>query len=165
GKLVPTASGDTPIVTVAETLIKRSTRSREILLVRTAPQAALLLAALLLAWIHVNRGLQPLTDLAEDIETRGHDNLTPVQSEGLPREARILASRLNELFARVSSALQATDRFVGDAAHQLRTPLTSLVLHAEAAERAGESDTRSRALRNLRGAAERAVRLGQQLLV
>ena len=168
GRLAPTASGDMPIVSVAETLIKRSTLTREILVVMVAPQAALLLAALLLAWINVNHGLKPLTDLAQAIEARGHDNLTPLQSQGLPSEARILASRLNELFARVSSALQAQERFVGDAAHQLRTPLASLVLHADAAdaaERAGEPETRRRALHNLRIAADRAARVSQQLLV
>lgn len=165
GRLRPTAAGDSPIVSVAETLIKRSTLTREILLVMVAPQAALLLAALVLAWINVNRGLKPLTDLAEAIQSRGHENLTPVTVEGLPTEARILASRLNELFARVGAAMQAQERFVGDAAHQLRTPLASLVLHAEAAERAGESQARRGALRNLRSAADRAARLSQQLLV
>ncbi|HEX4051883.1 MAG TPA: sensor histidine kinase N-terminal domain-containing protein [Steroidobacteraceae bacterium] len=165
GRLRPTRSGDSPIVSVAETLIKRSTLTREILLVMVAPQAALLLAALVLAWINVNRGLKPLTDLADAIQSRGHENLTPVAVEGLPTEARILASRLNELFARVGAAMQAQERFVGDAAHQLRTPLASLVLHAEAAERAGETQARRGALRNLRAAAERAARLSQQLLV
>ncbi|HTT06778.1 MAG TPA: sensor histidine kinase N-terminal domain-containing protein [Steroidobacteraceae bacterium] len=164
-RLRPTASGDSPIVSVAETLIKRSTLTREILLVMVAPQGALLLAALLLAWINVSRGLKPLTDLAEAIRARGHENLTPVAVDGLPTEARILASRLNELFGRVGAAMQAQERFVGDAAHQLRTPLASLVLHAEAAERAGEPQARQRALRNLRAAADRAARLSQQLLV
>lgn len=165
GRLRPTSSGDTPIVSVAETLIKRSTLTREILLVMVAPQAALLLAALVLAWINVNRGLKPLTDLATAIESRGHENLTPVAIDGLPAEARVLASRLNELFTRVGTAMQAQERFVGDAAHQLRTPLASLVLHAQAAERAVEPQARRRALHNLRMAADRAARLGQQLLV
>jgi two-component system sensor histidine kinase TctE len=164
-RLARTASGDSPIVTVAETLIKRSTLTREILLAMLAPQAALLLGALALAWININRGLKPLTDLAEAIQSRGHANLTPVAVDGLPAEARILVSRLNELFGRVGAAMQAQERFVGDAAHQLRTPLASLVLHAEAAERAGEPQARRRALRNLRAAADRAARLSQQLLV
>jgi len=165
GRLPRTASGDTPIVTVAETLIKRSTLTREILLVMVAPQLALLLAALVLARINVDRGLKPLTDLAEAIQSRGHENLSPVAAEGLPAEARILASRLNELFARVATAMQAQERFVADAAHQLRTPLASLLLHAEAAERAEEPQTRHRALRNLRTAIERATRVSQQLLI
>lgn len=165
GRLADAAPGDSPIVSVAETLIKRSTLTREILLVMVAPQGALLLAALMLAWVNVNRGLKPLTDLARAIEARGHDNLTPVAADRLPTEARILASRLNELFARVGTAMQSQERFVADAAHQLRTPLASLVLHADAAERAAEPEAQRRALRNLRSAADRAARLSQQLLV
>jgi two-component system sensor histidine kinase TctE len=165
GRLPAVSPGDTPIVSVAETLIKRSTLTREILLVMVAPQMALLLAALILAWVNVNRGLKPLTDLAEAIEARGHDNLTPVATTRLPTEARILASRLNELFARVTAAMQSQERFVADAAHQLRTPLASVVLHADAAERAAEPETQRRVLRDLRAAADRAARLSQQLLV
>jgi two-component system sensor histidine kinase TctE len=130
-----------------------------------APQIALLLAGLVLAWVNVNRGLKPLSDLALAIENRGHDNLTPVNEANLPTEARILAARLNELFARVSTAMQAQERFVADAAHQLRTPLASIVLHADAAERAGELAAQRRAMHSLRGAADRAARLSQQLLV
>jgi two-component system sensor histidine kinase TctE len=118
-----------------------------------------------LAWLSVNRALKPLTDLAQAIESRGHDNLTAVSEAGLPTEARVLAARLNELFARVSTAMQSQERFVGDAAHQLRTPLAAVVLHADAAEGASDPDTRRRALRSLRLSAERAARLSQQLLV
>ena len=75
GRLPTTASRRYAIVTVAETLIKRSTLTREILLVMVAPQAGTAACGLLLAWINVNRGLKPLTDLAEAIDRRGHDNL------------------------------------------------------------------------------------------
>jgi two-component system, OmpR family, sensor histidine kinase TctE len=69
------------------------------------------------------------------------------------------------LFARVSAAMQSQERFVGDAAHQLRTPLAAVVLHADAAERAVDSESRRHALRSLRLSADRAARLSQQLLV
>jgi two-component system sensor histidine kinase TctE len=80
-------------------------------------------------------------------------------------EARVLAARLNELFERVNTAMQSQERFVGDAAHQLRTPLAAVVLHADAAERAGSQEAQRRALRSLRVSADRAARLSQQLLV
>jgi two-component system sensor histidine kinase TctE len=161
---LPDAANEVTI-SVAETLIKRSTLTREIVLAMVAPQVALLAAALSLAWLSVNRALKPLTDLAQAIESRRHDNLTPVPEGGLPTEARVLASRLNELFTRVSTAMQSQERFVGDAAHQLRTPLAAVVLHADAAERAADSEARRRALRSLRVSADRAARLSQQLLV
>jgi two-component system sensor histidine kinase TctE len=155
---------DVVTVAVAETLIKRATLTREILLVMVAPQVALLGIALLLAWLGVSRGLKPLTDLAREIEARDHHHLAPVSEAGLPREARVLATRINELIARLGTAIGAQKRFVADAAHQLRTPLAAVLLHAERAERAADPDSERLALRALHGSVERAARLIQQLL-
>ena len=158
-------ANDSVTVSVAETLIKRSTLTREIVLAMIAPQIALLAVGLSLAWVNVNRGLKPLIDLAKQIEARDHDNLAPVSEQGLPMEAHALVIRLNELFERVKEGIIAQDQFVADAAHQLRTPLAALVLHADAAERASETDAQRRALRSLRLSADRAARLSQQLLL
>ena len=151
-------------VSVAETLSKRATLTREILLVMVAPQVALLGIALLLAWLGVSRGLKPLTDLAREIEARDHHYLAPVSEAGLPREARVLATRINELIARLGTVIGAQKRFVADAAHQLRTPLAAVLLHAERAERAADPQSVRLALRALHAAVDRAARLIQQLL-
>jgi two-component system sensor histidine kinase TctE len=164
-RLPQPVANDAVTVSVAETLIKRSTLTREIVLAMVAPQIALLAVGLCLAWVNVNRGLKPLTDLATEIQARDHENLAPVSEQGLPLEARSLVTRLNELFARVRDAMQSQERFVADAAHQLRTPLAAVVLHADAAERASDPDAQRRALRSLRISADRAARLSQQLLL
>jgi two-component system sensor histidine kinase TctE len=163
-RIAPAGADDVVTVAVAETLIKRATLTREILLVMVAPQVALLGFALLLAWLGVSRGLKPLTDLAREIEARDHRNLSPVSEAGLPREARVLAVRLNELIARLGNAIGAQKRFVADAAHQLRTPLAAVLLHAEHAERAADPQSARLALRALHSSVERAARLIQQLL-
>jgi len=163
-RIAPAESQDIVTVTVAETLIKRATLTREILLVMIAPQVALLGIALLLAWLGVSRGLKPLTDLAREIEARDHHYLAPVSEAGLPREARVLATRINELIARLGTAIGAQKRFVADAAHQLRTPLAAVLLHAERAERAADPQSERLALRALHDSVERAARLIQQLL-
>ena len=163
-RIAPAESQDIATVTVAETLIKRATLTREILLVMIAPQVALLGIALLLAWLGVSRGLKPLTDLAREIEARDHHYLAPVSEAGLPREARVLATRINELIARLGTAIGAQKRFVADAAHQLRTPLAAVLLHAERAERAADPQSERLALRALHDSVERAARLIQQLL-
>jgi len=163
-RIAPPDTDDTVTVTVAETLIKRKTLARDILLAMVAPQAALLSIAVLLAWAGISRGLKPLTDLAAQIEERDQNNLLPVPQTELPREARILATRINELLARLSSAMRAQRRFVADAAHQLRTPLAAIMLHTERAERAQDDQTSRDALRALHRCVERAGRLSQQLL-
>ena len=163
-RITPPASSDTVTVEVAETLRKRSTLATEILLGMAAPQVGLLAIALLLAWQGVARGLKPLTDLAAEIEARGQDNLSPVPQQGFYREPRVLTTRINELLARLADALQAQKRFVADAAHQLRTPLAAILLHAQRAERAPDSLSEKEALRALHRSVERAARLSQQLL-
>jgi two-component system sensor histidine kinase TctE len=163
-RIAPPETNDTVTVTIAETLIKRTTLARDILVAMVAPQVALLGIASLLAWLGVSRGLKPLTDLASQIEARDHNNLSPVPQTGLPREARVLAARINELLARLGSAIRAQKRFVADAAHQLRTPLAAVMLQVERAQRAPDSDTEREALRALHRSVERAGRMSQQLL-
>jgi len=163
-RIAPALTDDTVTVSVAETLIKRNTLARDILLVMVAPQVGLLGIALVLAWVGVSRGLKPLTDLASQIEARDQNNLAPVPQTGLPREARVLAARINELLARLGNAMLAQKRFVADAAHQLRTPLAAVMLHAERAERAADGPSEGEAFRALHRSIERAARLSQQLL-
>ncbi len=163
-RVSPPATSDTVVVTVAETLVKRSKLVHEIVLAMIAPQIALLGIAVLLAWLGISHGLRPLTNLASQIEARGQNNLTPLPEEGLPRETRVLARRINELLARLSHALDSQKRFVADAAHQLRTPLAALMLHAERARRAIDHETEQEALRAVHRAVERAGRMTQQLL-
>ncbi len=162
--IAPTVTGDPVMLSVAETLVKRSMLTREILIGMAAPQIALLGIALLLGRIVVNHGLKPLTDVAAQIEARGQSNLSPVPQSDLPREARVLVARINELLERLSNAMRAQKRFVADAAHQLRTPLAAVLLHAERAERAPDISSERDALRALHRNVERAARVSQQLL-
>jgi signal transduction histidine kinase len=71
----------------------------------------------------------------------------------------------NELLERQRDTLQAQKRFIGHAAHQLRTPLTGLQLESELMlARPLPDDIRQRAER-IKSVSDRMIRLGQQLLV
>ncbi len=158
--------GSTEVVRliVGETVNKRATLLSEILLEMALPQLGLLLGALLFVRFAVDRGLRPLTVLSAAIEARGHDLLTPVSESGLPWEARILVTRINDLLGRLQQTITAQRRFVSDAAHQLRTPLATVSLHAERAQRSPDSESRNQALRALQSQIVRAARVTQQLL-
>jgi two-component system sensor histidine kinase TctE len=149
---------------VGETVKKRATLLSEILLEMALPQLGLLLGALLFVRFAVDRGLRPLTVVSAAIEARGHDLLTPVSEAGLPWEARILVTRINDLLGRLDQTITAQRRFVADAAHQLRTPLAAVSLHAERAQRSLDGESRNQALRGLQAAVGRAARVTQQLL-
>jgi two-component system, OmpR family, sensor histidine kinase TctE len=149
---------------VGETVNKRATLLSEILLEMVLPQLGLLLGALLFVRFAVDRGLRPLTVVSAAIEARGHDLLTPVSEDGLPWEARILVTRINDLLGRLEQTITAQRRFVADAAHQLRTPLAAVSLHAERAQRSLDPESRDQALRGLQASVGRAARVTQQLL-
>jgi two-component system sensor histidine kinase TctE len=157
-------SNEVAHVIVGETVNKRATLLSEILLEMALPQLGLLLGALLFVRFAVDRGLRPLTVVSAAIEARGHELLTPVSEAGLPWEARILVTRINDLLGRLERAITAQRRFVADAAHQLRTPLAAVSLHAERAQRSCDSESRDQALRSLQTSVVRAARVTQQLL-
>jgi two-component system, OmpR family, sensor histidine kinase TctE len=157
-------SGEVVHLVVGETVNKRATLLSEILLEMALPQLGLLLGALLFVRFAVDRGLRPLTVVSAAIEARGHDLLTPVSEAGLPWEARILVTRINDLLGRLEQTITAQRRFVADAAHQLRTPLAAVSLHAERAQRSLDPESRDQALRGLQASVGRAARVTQQLL-
>jgi two-component system sensor histidine kinase QseC len=73
----------------------------------------------------------PLNRLSTTVKKRHYRNLEKLEDEKAPLEVNELLLELNNLFDRLDDAHQRERRFVGDAAHELRTPLASLLIHAE----------------------------------
>lgn len=112
----------------------------------------------------VRRLLAPVTRLAAEIEGRSDEALHPMVSERLPAELRPFVDAINRLLARVSQSVQAQRRFIADAAHELRSPLTALSLQAERLERAEMSGVARERLQALSQGIARARHLLEQLL-
>ncbi|MFO1267878.1 MAG: ATP-binding protein [Rubrivivax sp.] len=135
---------------------------------RVATQAALPLALglpvlLLLVWLMIRRGLDPLGVLAREIGSRRVDDLKPLAAEAAPQEVRPLVASLNALLERVTQTLERERRFTADAAHELRTPLAAMQAHLHLAQRTEGAD-RERAMACLRQGVERGSRVVSQLL-
>lgn len=127
----------------------------------------LLILVPVLLWVVsdlVRRLLAPVTRLAAEIEGRSNEALHPMVSERLPAELRPFVDAINRLMARVSQSVQAQRRFIADAAHELRSPLTALSLQAERLERAEMSGVARERLLSLSEGIARARHLLEQLL-
>jgi two-component system, OmpR family, sensor kinase len=116
------------------------------------------------AWWVVTSALAPLNRIGHDLAVRNADSLAPVSDKGVPQEVSLLVGELNSLLARMARALQAQQRFVADAAHELRSPLTALKLQVQTLARARDDTARAQAVERLKGGVDRASRLVAQLL-
>ncbi len=89
---------------------------------------ALYLSVLLLI---VNLMFVAVRKLAREIDARRENDLRPLMALNIPSELDVFIDALNRLFRKTSESLQNERRFIADAAHEMRTPLTALTLQAE----------------------------------
>lgn len=151
-------------VQVAENRAVRDEFARLIILRMALPQALLILFAAVVMWYAVGRGLAPLSTLRREIETRSHRDLSALPEEQAPQEVQPLIRAMNELLQRLSMTLAAQQRFIADAAHQLRTPVAGIKTQTELALRQSPSSDARTTLRQLQTATEQTTRLINQLL-
>lgn len=112
----------------------------------------------------VKKIFRPIRQLAAEVDQQRDSALVSLDSGTIPREIRPFIKAINRLLQRSSDSLALQRRFVADAAHELRSPLTALMLQAErlgGSELPQESQQR---LRALRAGMERATWLVEQLL-
>ncbi len=116
------------------------------------------------AWSVVSASLYPLNRISRDIATRSGESLDPVDTDGIPKEVQPLVQELNLLLSRMDQALQSQQRFVADAAHELRSPITALKLQVQTLARANDEASRTQGIARLLGGIDRISRLVEQLL-
>jgi two-component system, OmpR family, sensor histidine kinase TctE len=157
-------SSDAVLVLVAETTNKRTRLAWEILASVVVPQLLLILLATAAVVIGVSRGLRPLDTLRRALSGRSHRDLTPLEVSAVPGEVRPLVVEVNELMQRLGQTLDFQQRFMADAAHQLKTPVAGLKAQIELALREPDPQRMRHSLAQLYVGADRMARLVQQLL-
>ncbi len=155
---------DLILVQVAETLVKRSRVALDIMASVVLPQFLLILLAGSAIWIGVGRGLALLWRAQQAVSSRSPRDLSPVSEDGAPQELRLLLRAINSLMAHLSRTLSSQQRFITDAAHQLRTPLAGLKTQTELALRQSDPAAIRHSLENLHQGVEHTSRLATQLL-
>lgn len=122
----------------------------------------------LFGWVLVaglRSGLQAVERLGAEIAMQDEDALQPLVAEDLPAELRPLVDHFNQLLVRLDASVAAQKRFIAHAAHQLRTPLSTLRLESELMLAKDLPDDMRAPVERIKLSTERMIRLGQQLLV
>jgi two-component system, OmpR family, sensor histidine kinase TctE len=164
---VPGPPPESKVVTiqVAETMKKREVLVREIILMIVPLQVTILLLAGAFIWFAVTSSLATLDETASRLQRYRPEGLVPVREvDGVPSEVRPLILAINQLIGKLAEAREAQQRFVANAAHQLRTPLATLQVQTERALRETDPKRHGDALADVVRAVSRMRHLTQQLL-
>jgi two-component system sensor histidine kinase TctE len=138
--------------------------SRKILFDTLWRQAALVLAAALLSWFAVRFVLRPLMRLTDDVATRAPTDLSDFNAALVHRELRPLVVAMNGYMDRLRDLIAGQRRFIADASHQLRTPLTVLKTQAELALRANDPAAMREIVEGIARTTDSTVHLANRLL-
>ena len=159
------ASSTKAYIHVAETLNKRRAMMIDTLLADVIPQIILILLTSIYLLTGLTKGLKPLHLLANKIAQRSSRDLSPIPEQLVFLEVRTLTNTINELLEAHTKAIANQQRFIANAAHQLRTPLAGLKLQAERALREKDIAAMKPALQQIQNSADRMSHLTTQLLV
>ena len=128
------------------------------------PMIALVLIVAGLLSFGLRRGLRPLDVAARSVAARSADSLEPIAADDMPRELEPMVSSINGLISRLATAFSTQRRFLADAAHELRTPVTALRLQLQLLEGSSDEAERRESLAELRAGIDRSQHLIEQFL-
>lgn len=110
--------------------VMQESEYREDLAAAAARQSVLPLMILLTVWI-THKAMRPVRKLSQSLEQRRINDLSALSVDNIPSEIRGFVTAINLLLKRADEDIRHRQRFVADAAHELRTPMTALSLQAE----------------------------------
>jgi two-component system sensor histidine kinase TctE len=157
-------NGPDAVVRIAETKHKRDELAREILLSVVMPQVVLILIASAIVWFGVVRGLAPLQRIEQAVAQRSHRDRRPLEVDAVPGEVKPLMQEINALLERIDSILTLQNRFIADAAHQLKTPVAAVQAQLELAMRDDDPAQVRASLATVHTGLQRLARIVSQLL-
>jgi two-component system OmpR family sensor kinase len=153
----------------ASTIVMQHTATRDEIAVNSALRTLipLLLLIPVLAWLVlwiVRAELAPIKKLATTLDLQRAVEPVALADTNLPREIQPFVQAINRLFERLTLQIAQQRRFIADAAHELRSPLTAISLQVNNVSNAESLATiKERVIPLVEGIA-RTRRLTEQLL-
>lgn len=152
------------LIQVGETLEARRELSRKILVNTLLREATLIAAAAIIVWFAVGFVLRPLKRLRLQVEERKPTNLSGFDPMLVHKEVRPLVIAMNGYIERLRTLVDGQRRFIADASHQLRTPLTLLKTQTELALRESRPDAARDMLAGIGRTTDATIHLANRLL-
>lgn len=161
--LVRTTAGGQRIAVAQETG-SRDRDARESAWRGLIPLVILIPVLLLVVADLIRKLFRPIATLSSELDRRDEQDMAPIETRHLPTEVRSFVLAINRLLGRVARSMESQRRFVADAAHELRSPLTALSLQAERLAATPMPEPARERLSKLRQGIERGRNLIDQLL-
>lgn len=152
-------------ITTADRMERRTALLRGIVLATAVPFLIAAAGGLLALWLGVHRGLSPLASISEALAQRDPDALQHLPVTRVPGELKPLVSTINSLLERIQRAIERERTFTGNAAHELKTPLTAVKTHIQVARLAGGGEETGTALMHAEQGVRRLQSTIEQLLM
>jgi len=128
------------------------------------PYALLVPCLMLLIGIVISYSFAPVSRLAVGLDASDHDHLADLPLKGIPEELQPFIQSINRLLGRIAAILEQQRRFVADAAHELRSPITALSVQADNLDHADLPPESRRRFAALQTGIRRTSHLLEQLL-
>jgi two-component system OmpR family sensor kinase len=163
-RLLVRTRSDGSRVAIGQPAANRDEIARDSALRTILPLAVLVPCLLLLVGLVVHHSFRPMAQLAARLDHERADCPETLPLDGMPWELHPFIASINRLLARVTTMMDQQRRFIADAAHELRTPVTALSLQAGNLDQADLSAEGRRRLALLQAGIHRTARLLDQLL-
>lgn len=128
------------------------------------PIVSLVVILLLIINVFIRQAFKPLKQLATHLDRHDGTQLSALPETNIPKEIVPFLLSINGLLARLQQTMQKQQRFIADAAHELRTPVTALSLLSENIKQATTEEDREQRQLLLQQGFERLRLLVAQLL-
>lgn len=122
---------DTLFIEVAEPLAHRREAMLKAMVSLLLPLLLLIPVTLAGAWLLVRASLRGVLAYRAAVAARGAGDLSAIAVAGLPTEIGPLGEAVNQLLERLRRALDAERSFTANSAHELRTPLATLLAQVQ----------------------------------
>ncbi len=142
----------------------RNALSQDAVIDMLLPTLLAVLIAAFMVGTSIKKGLEPIHELDDELSLRDAASLEPVSLAHAPAELARVVHTLNRLLQQLDVSMQTHKRFIANAAHELRTPMTALGLEVDNLAHGQDPVQLKEAAGRLTMGVHRAQRLLQQML-